>query len=419
MQLRQRTGHSSAVISAFACALTLFASPSASSRPPGSSNSSANTTPSGNQAATQQQGGANAQQASSGAFESQMLAYASVDAVARDIVGKICADSGADYVLFDSTSFQTLSAYEAFRLNIADEAAYYVGVIQNHNSGHLSSTDGKPIYAQLSILEKALALGTFDLPDRTVAFGIPTIFTEFSSLVSSLASSTVSNSAQQISISDTSLQLKIAHYFPGDACAGKTGKKLEMPGLLGTSIALDPAGDAGKQVTKVVVAAQTLRALVLKEYPSDQTSIIAGDAVSTQLQQTLATTDASSGPTPYQQILSGAALYALLEKQDTRIVYASVASAGGTMEDTKNFWRSLTVGDKIEYSGGVIVNFALVGNATAKGPTTVLAADVLRYRTDFGRISAPSVSAVGLYAGDNLIQVAPEPATKKTSATKD
>jgi hypothetical protein len=77
-------------------------------------------------------------------------------------------------------------------------------------------------------------------------------------------------------------------------------------------------------------------------------------------------------------LLQGAELERLIQKPDTYILYADVAAAGGTQRDVKNVFTLLT-GDWLSYSGGLIVNVAMIKSSN----TSLVFADTLRYRTDF------------------------------------
>jgi hypothetical protein len=79
------------------------------------------------------------------------------------------------------------------------------------------------------------------------------------------------------------------------------------------------------------------------------------------------------------------------------ILFASILSAGGTELDHKTLWTDLSSGDKITYSGGVIVNVAL-WKSNGKTP---LYYDLLRYRVPFSTVEAPS-NLTNVTKGDNL-----------------
>ncbi len=79
------------------------------------------------------------------------------------------------------------------------------------------------------------------------------------------------------------------------------------------------------------------------------------------------------------------------------ILLASILSAGGTELDHKTLWTNLSSGDKITYSGGVIVNVAL-WKSNGKTP---LYYDLLRYRVPFSNVKAPT-DLTGVTKGDNL-----------------
>jgi hypothetical protein len=94
--------------------------------------------------------------------------------------------------------------------------------------------------------------------------------------------------------------------------------------------------------------------------------------------QAQATTGANPGIT---SILQGVELEEALRTENSYILYANIVAAGGTQRDRKNIF-SLFVGDFITYSGGVIVNFALLKSKTSE----LLMADTLRYRTPNTRL---------------------------------
>jgi hypothetical protein len=80
------------------------------------------------------------------------------------------------------------------------------------------------------------------------------------------------------------------------------------------------------------------------------------------------------------------------------ILLASILSAGGTMRDHKSLWTNLGNGDKITFSGGLMVNVAL-WQANGKLP---LYTDILRYRVPFSNVANPTVDSTPAKAGDNI-----------------
>jgi hypothetical protein len=99
----------------------------------------------------------------------------------------------------------------------------------------------------------------------------------------------------------------------------------------------------------------------------------------------------------------GAALNEILAEEDTYVLYADVVAAGGTQRDRKNIFTLIT-GDWISYSGGAVVNVALIHSQD----TSLELADTLRYRTALARhISSPreSKSIENTNAGENLPSV--------------
>jgi hypothetical protein len=89
--------------------------------------------------------------------------------------------------------------------------------------------------------------------------------------------------------------------------------------------------------------------------------------------------------------------YSSWKNRPAYIVLASIVNSGGTEHDHKTLWTALTSGDKISYSGGVIVNVSL-WSAVSSSPIYL---DVLRYRAPFSQLHTP-VDITGVDAGDNL-----------------
>jgi hypothetical protein len=58
---------------------------------------------------------------------------------------------------------------------------------------------------------------------------------------------------------------------------------------------------------------------------------------------------------------------------------ATVVGSGGTEHDHKTFWTALGPGDKLTYSGGLIVNVAMWKSSDG----TPEFADVMAYKTAF------------------------------------
>ena len=89
--------------------------------------------------------------------------------------------------------------------------------------------------------------------------------------------------------------------------------------------------------------------------------------------------------------------YSMWKQKPAFVLLASVVNAGGTQHNHKTLWTALTTGDKITYSGGVVVN-AFLWSAGSSSPVYV---DVLRYRAPFSKIKSPG-DVSGLDSGDNL-----------------
>lgn len=84
---------------------------------------------------------------------------------------------------------------------------------------------------------------------------------------------------------------------------------------------------------------------------------------------------------------------------------ASILTAAGTLRDHKTLWTALTNGDKITFSGGLIVNVALWKN----DDQIPMYATILRYRVPFSNVGNPTHPSSGkpkpfsdATKGDNL-----------------
>ena len=116
------------------------------------------------------------------------------------------------------------------------------------------------------------------------------------------------------------------------------------------------------------------------------------DATYATLLTTLATIDSSSGLSGLDKVTTGAALDRIFgdkdpatkENKETYVLLASVASAGGTQRDRKSLWTELGSGDKIDFSGGVIVQyFLLKSNYTSNTGPEYVDSGILRIGVGF------------------------------------
>jgi hypothetical protein len=89
--------------------------------------------------------------------------------------------------------------------------------------------------------------------------------------------------------------------------------------------------------------------------------------------------------------------YSTWKKKPAFVLLASVVNAGGTQHNHKTLWTALSSGDKITYSGGVVVNVSL----WSAGSASPIYLDVLRYRAPFSQMKAPA-DVTGVDSGDNL-----------------
>jgi len=82
------------------------------------------------------------------------------------------------------------------------------------------------------------------------------------------------------------------------------------------------------------------------------------------------------------------------------ILLASVLSAGGTERDHKSLWTALGTGDKITFSGGIMVNVSLWHSDDA----APIYSNLLRFRAAFSNVKDPSTET-NVTRGDNLSDV--------------
>ena len=96
-------------------------------------------------------------------------------------------------------------------------------------------------------------------------------------------------------------------------------------------------------------------------------------------------------------LLAGKADAAGQHPHPAYILLATVVSSGGTMRDHKSFWTALGNGDKITFSGGLIVSVAMW---QSNGNAPVFS-KVFRFRAPFSDVKDPS-DMTNVTNGDNL-----------------
>jgi hypothetical protein len=374
---------------------------------------------------------------SSSAFiESQMLAYGALDKIAATVAIKVCttipmpaplvpavpASAGvpaksaipaippSTIVIYDQASFASLQAYEGFIANAEAVVSLYETLIPDDNGP--SNFDKKTLNANLDAAAKmahpnklqAHALGLSSTIDP---------FSDATSLLSAIAVASNSESAGSIVIPDSAMAVDVTRQLTvGTASCRNKIAKIIYPPLFGNSSSTDyQVADIQADLQRV----QDVRDFVTR-------AVDARIGAATDATLTAALTDANgmydsflnsllqvnsaTGAVGSASIIQGYQLATALAgpidpngqySHPAFILLASVLSAGGTERDHKSFWTALGSGDKITFSGGVIVNVALWHSDDA----TPLYSNLLRFRASFSNIADPAMDT-NITRGDNL-----------------
>jgi hypothetical protein len=365
-----------------------------------------------------QKGGATAAQPPGGAppsaqggatpyFETIMEAHGAVNQLSETVAREVCKrfetrSASVTVVIFDPTSFQNVATWQSFSSAAkALKGAYETLLTQ----------------AEVDALFPPPAGGEVN----TLASIPITSASDLAGLITALASSTTNN-ASTFTIPDSTMAVSLAHQFQRI-----NGCKVDLKyyPLFGSYVDLT-ATDAFVQTA--LADLNTLRRYIQHDpaFTDDNTAVqylLLNDlnsqydlllkSISSSLgqggqgpatgqggpasaqsiptggpQQSGAPTASQTSGSGLVSLEQGAALNELLSDDDTYVLYADVVAAGGTQRDRKNIFTLIT-GDWISYSGGAIVNVALIHSKD----TSLELADTLRYRTALARhISSPRES---------------------------
>ena len=363
---------------------------------------------------------------SSAAIEAQMLAFGALDKIAVGIASQVCpllptpavskgpTDPGvpaSTVVIYDQPSFVSLQAYEAFIANATAIVSLYETL--------LGDTDKNTLGTKLKDLARQAH------PDRPVphAIGLSgTIdpFSDATSLLSAIAIASNTETPGAIVIPDSAMAVAVTRQLAATPCDIKHAKVIYPP-LFGNSSTTDFASadiQSDLQTLQdvrdfVVHAVNAENVTWMKDHPSSPngnpilTSALTDintlyDSFMNSLLQVNSTTGIVGSATVIQGYQLANVLAGPVEKNGSYkhpafILLASILSAGGTEHVHKNIWTALWSGDKITYSGGVIVNVAL-WHSDDKAP---LYTDLLRYRAPFSKVDNPA-NMTGVTIGDNL-----------------
>lgn len=353
---------------------------------------------------------------SSGAFEPQMLAFGGLNLVAANIANTVCSKTpnNSTIVIYDQSAFASIQAYEAFIANLRVIAASY---------NNLIPTPPKP-----STEDKTYGIGASSTIDP---------FSDATSLLSAIAVSSNIETPSSFTISDSSVALALAKSFDDNSTCKSRIDGLIYPPLFGSGSSSDySSAYIQKELRKLNLfrrrARETLQAQnedYLKNHPKTTAT---GDPILNSafsdvnglydtFINSLLQVNPSSGSTGSAAVIQGYQLAVVLrgaqqvqkdkDGKDVKdaegnpvmvykpayILLASIASDGGTVHDHKSFWTALGSGDKITYSGGLVVNVALWRSSDKKP----IYADVLRYRTPFDQLDSPT-NTTNVNKSDNL-----------------
>jgi hypothetical protein len=345
---------------------------------------------------------------SSASFESQMRAFGGLDLVAANIAVRVCGqlNPNSTVIIYDQTAFASLQAYEAFIANVRILYGSYKDLI--------------PPIANPTEDEKTYGLGTSNAIDP---------FADATSLLSAIAIATNTETPGSITIPDSSMALALTKRLRS-ACAAKAAT-VAYPPLFGIGSSTDSSSaDLQSEIKKLDYVrnrAQNEVRTATATFITQHQNAPAGDPVLNAVlgdldglydsfMNGLLQINGSTGTAGSAAVIQGFQLANFMRgpkvttvgsngvANDTYpkpayLLLASITNAGGTTHDHKNIWTALWSGDKITYSGGLVVNFALWNTASNQPILT----NVLRYRAPFDKISEPS-SVENVSAGDNLQQ---------------
>lgn len=408
-------------------ALMIAASPSTTvcyaAGPATSSGSSSAPAPSAAAAPSASSGG------SSAAIESQILAFQEADALADKIVSKVCGvediKDPATIVIYDQTSFASLQAFEAFAANIKVVVGAYKTLIPDLDwlkqrlnalaNARKASLAAAPAPAGhfaapfVSHLSEKLDFLSF------TATGDP--FSDFVSLLQAAAVSSNVETPSSVTIPDSTLAVAITQRLiptlPTACTSHFTTLSVIYPPLFGSSSASDFASadiDIKLQILEdvrqaahesVLKAIQPHKGAKAAKDKSDDDNGDANAVLAKSLQDidgvydtfmsSLLQVNGSTGAIGSAAVIQGYRLATILSDQSrsTWTLLATVVGAGGTEHDHKTFWTALGSGDKLTYSGGLIVNVVLWNSSTGD----VKLSEVMKYKTAFvnadGAVSPP------------------------------
>jgi hypothetical protein len=378
--------------------------------------------------------------ATSSAFiESQMLAYGSLDQIATTIATKVCsfipqpaaavaASPGVQaqaevptttVVIYDQATFASLQSYESFIANAKAIVSVYETLLPDDND---------PQHYDKTTLKKKLEAyqnqhhPTFKPRSAGISSSIDP-FSDATSLLSAIAVASNSETPGSIVIPDSAMAVSVTRQLRGTPCNGKTPNVIYPP-LFGNSSSTDYAVADIQSDLQIV---QDVRDFVIKGVDEQNQTFMGKFASSSagnpvlnaaftdangmydSFMNALLQTNSSTGVLGSASVIQGYQLATVLAGPPEKngefahpafILLASILSAGGTERDHKSLWTALGSGDKITFSGGLMVNVSLWHSDSA----APIYSNLLRFRAPFSNVADPS-NLTNLNRGDNLSDV--------------
>jgi hypothetical protein len=358
---------------------------------------------------------------SSVAIEAQMLAFGALDHIAASIATTVCARlpepqpreqppvPTSSVVIYDQASFATLQSYEAFIENAKAIVSLYESLLTPDEFKELNKKLADMMHKEHPDRPAPRAIGLSSTIDP---------FSDATSLLSAIAVSSNSESPGSITIPDSAMAVAVAKELK-NSCDSKL-LNVVYPPLFGNSSTTDfSSADIQSDLQKIhdvrtfavaKVEERNTKWMQDNKFPIGNPVLTGAltdvNGMYDSFMNSLLQVNSSSGGIGSGSVIQGYQLANVLAgppekngsyKHPAFILLASVVSAGGTELDHKTLWTALSTGDKITYSGGLIVNVSL-WHSDDKEP---IYSDLLRYRVPFSNVQQPS-NLGNSTVGDNL-----------------
>jgi len=353
---------------------------------------------------------------SSAAIESQMLAYGGLDKIASDIATTVCSKmdgTSSTVVIYDQASFANIQSYGAFVANAKAMVLLYETLLsENHRSAFNENLKNEAEKKKV----KPRSFGISNAIDP---------FQDASGLLQAIAVASNSESPGSIVIPDSAMAVAITRELKQSTPCAPKRLNVIYPPLFGNSSSTDVSTT---DIDSILQKLQDVRVQAITDVDAANMAwmdkyrgttgnpVLANvlqdvNGVYDSLMNSLLQVNPSTGTIGSASVIQGHQLANVLAgpsgddgtfKYPAFILLASILSAGGTEHVHKTLWTALSTGDKITYSGGVVVNVSLWRSNT-KAP---IYSNVLRYRAPFSDVKNPN-STDNVTDGDNLLPPKP------------